>query len=41
MTGRYFKDLREERPDRAVLDERFQDDLLAMLARATGVDLPA
>lgn len=41
VTGRYFKDLREERPDRAVLDERFQDDLLAMLARVTGVDLPA
>jgi NAD(P)-dependent dehydrogenase (short-subunit alcohol dehydrogenase family) len=41
VTGRYFKDLREQEPLAAVRDERFQDDLLAALARITGVDLPA
>ena len=41
VTGRYFKDLQEERPAPAVLDERFQDELLSVLARTTGVDLPA
>ena len=41
MSGRYFKDRREERPAAAVFDEGFQDELLAMLARTTGVDLPA
>jgi NAD(P)-dependent dehydrogenase (short-subunit alcohol dehydrogenase family) len=41
VTGRYFKDLREQEPLAAVRDERFQDDLLAALARITRVDLPA
>ena len=41
VTGRYFKDLAEERPASAVQDEAFQDALLAVLARATGTDLPA
>jgi NAD(P)-dependent dehydrogenase (short-subunit alcohol dehydrogenase family) len=41
VSGRYFKDLRQEQPQKAVHDERFQDDLLILLARMTGVDLPA
>jgi NAD(P)-dependent dehydrogenase (short-subunit alcohol dehydrogenase family) len=41
VTGRYFKDRHEEQPAPAVLDQRFQDELLALLARTTGVDLPA
>ncbi|WP_375388841.1 SDR family NAD(P)-dependent oxidoreductase [uncultured Amnibacterium sp.] len=41
VSGRYFKDSAEERPAAAVQDEAFQDALLAVLARATGVDLPA
>jgi NAD(P)-dependent dehydrogenase (short-subunit alcohol dehydrogenase family) len=41
VSGRYFKDLREERPAAAVFDEGFQDEVLALLARTTGVDLPA
>lgn len=41
VTGRYFKDLREETPQRSVVDERFQDELISMLARVTAVDLPA
>jgi NAD(P)-dependent dehydrogenase (short-subunit alcohol dehydrogenase family) len=40
VSGRYFKDLREERPAPAVLDEAFQDELLDVLARTTGVALP-
>jgi NAD(P)-dependent dehydrogenase (short-subunit alcohol dehydrogenase family) len=41
VTGRYFKNRREEQPAPAVQDERFQDELLATLARVTGVELPA
>jgi NAD(P)-dependent dehydrogenase (short-subunit alcohol dehydrogenase family) len=41
VSGRYFKDLAEERPAAAATDERFQDALLATLAERTGVDLPA
>ena len=41
VTGRYFKDSREQEPVAAVRDVRFQDDLLAALARITGVDLPS
>jgi NAD(P)-dependent dehydrogenase (short-subunit alcohol dehydrogenase family) len=41
VSGRYFKDLREERPAAPVQDEAYQDELLAVLARTTGVDLPA
>ena len=41
MSGRYFKDRREERPAAAVLDEGYQDELLAALARVTGTDLPS
>jgi NAD(P)-dependent dehydrogenase (short-subunit alcohol dehydrogenase family) len=41
VTGRYFLDSREQEPAAAVRDERFQDELLAELARITGVDLPA
>jgi NAD(P)-dependent dehydrogenase (short-subunit alcohol dehydrogenase family) len=41
VSGRYFRNRAEERPAPAVQDEAFQDALLAVLARATGVDLPA
>ncbi|GAA2752159.1 SDR family NAD(P)-dependent oxidoreductase [Amnibacterium kyonggiense] len=41
VSGRYFKDLRQQQPVAAVLDERFQDELLAALERLTGVPLPA
>jgi NAD(P)-dependent dehydrogenase (short-subunit alcohol dehydrogenase family) len=41
VTGRYFKDSREQEPVDAVRDERFQDDLLSALARITGVALPS
>jgi NAD(P)-dependent dehydrogenase (short-subunit alcohol dehydrogenase family) len=41
VTGRYFKDRREQEPVAAVRDVRFQDGLLAALARITGVDLPS
>ncbi|GAA4752131.1 SDR family NAD(P)-dependent oxidoreductase [Amnibacterium soli] len=41
VSGRYFKDRREERPAAAVLDEGYQDGLLAVLARVTGTDLPS
>jgi NAD(P)-dependent dehydrogenase (short-subunit alcohol dehydrogenase family) len=41
VSGRYFKDRREERPAPAVQDESFQDELLTMLARVTGTELPA
>ncbi|MBW4042654.1 MAG: SDR family NAD(P)-dependent oxidoreductase [Acidobacteria bacterium] len=41
VTGRYFKDLREQEPVGSVRDERFQDDLLTALARITGVPFPA
>ncbi|RIX30601.1 SDR family NAD(P)-dependent oxidoreductase [Amnibacterium setariae] len=41
VSGRYFKDLEEERPAAGVVDERFQDALLAALADRTGVPLPA
>ena len=41
VTGRYFKDCREQEPVAAVRDVRFQDGLLAALARITGVDLPS
>jgi NAD(P)-dependent dehydrogenase (short-subunit alcohol dehydrogenase family) len=41
VSGRYFKDSREEQPAPAVRDERFQDRLLAALAERTGVELPA
>ena len=40
VTGRYFKDLREQEPVAAVRDERFQDALLAALERTTGLPLP-
>lgn len=40
VSGRYFKDLREERPASGVMDERFQDALLDELALRTGVPLP-
>lgn len=40
VSGRYLKDLREERPAPGVTDERFQDALLDELARRTGVPLP-
>lgn len=41
VSGRYFKDRREERPAAAVFDEGYQDGLLTALARATGTDLPS
>ena len=41
VTGRYFKDSAEQTPDPQVSDVGFQDELLALLARETGVDLPA
>jgi NAD(P)-dependent dehydrogenase (short-subunit alcohol dehydrogenase family) len=41
VSGRYFKDSREERPAPSVTDERFQDALLAALAERTGVAFPA
>lgn len=40
VTGRYFKDLREERPAPGVTDERYQDALLDALAERTGIELP-
>ena len=41
VTGRYFKDSAEQDPEAAVRDERFQDDLLALLERVTGTPLPS
>lgn len=41
VTGRYFKDSAEQTPEAAVTDERFQDDLLALLERVTGTPLPS
>lgn len=41
VSGRYFKDSAEQEPAAAVRDERFQDDLLALLARITATELPA
>jgi NAD(P)-dependent dehydrogenase (short-subunit alcohol dehydrogenase family) len=41
VSGRYFLNSREERPASGVLDEAYQDALLAELARRTGVELPA
>jgi NAD(P)-dependent dehydrogenase (short-subunit alcohol dehydrogenase family) len=41
VSGRYFLDLREQQPAAAVLDDGFQDALLAELASITGVPLPA
>jgi NAD(P)-dependent dehydrogenase (short-subunit alcohol dehydrogenase family) len=41
VSGRYFKDRREERHAPAVHDEAFQEALLAFLARLTGTSLPA
>ncbi|MGN6444333.1 SDR family NAD(P)-dependent oxidoreductase [Amnibacterium sp.] len=40
VSGRYFKDRREESPAAGVLDEAFQEALLAALAERTGVALP-
>lgn len=40
VSGRYFKDRAEQEPAAAVRDERFQDDLLALLARITATELP-
>lgn len=41
VSGRYFKDLREETPAAGATDERFQDALLDELGRRTGVPFPA
>ena len=41
VTGKYFLNSREAPSEDAVRDEAFQADLLALLARMTGTELPA
>jgi NAD(P)-dependent dehydrogenase (short-subunit alcohol dehydrogenase family) len=40
VSGAYWHHDRQQQPEAAALDEDFQDELLAALADATGVDLP-